>query len=90
MKYAQFRAQGRLGCPRDYEVFRGLLEPLLDRIHRQTRHVGKSPARRRRHVSRAELTALRSQLRAATEAERYEEAARLRDLIRERESQDES
>ena len=34
----EFRADGRLGCPHDYEVFRVGLEPLLQRIHRSGRH----------------------------------------------------
>src|SRR5215217_5641481 len=28
--YAHFKAQGRLGCPHDYEAFRSLLEPLVE------------------------------------------------------------
>ena len=43
LKYAAFRADGRLGCPDDYDAFRPALEPLLDRIHRGTRHQGKAP-----------------------------------------------
>jgi protein arginine kinase activator len=89
MKYAQFRAQGRLGCPHDYEVFRDLLEPLLERIHRRTRHAGKTPGQFRRAARRARLRELQSQLRQAVEGERFEEAARLRDLIREKETRDE-
>src|SRR5262249_36903990 len=34
IKYMEFRAGGRLGCPQDYDVFRGGLLPLLQRIHR--------------------------------------------------------
>ena len=45
IKYMEFRAQGRLGCPHDYDVFRAGIEPLLERIHRAVRHVGKSPRR---------------------------------------------
>ncbi|MFO0939047.1 MAG: hypothetical protein U0798_21310, partial [Gemmataceae bacterium] len=45
LKYAQFKAGGRLGCPNDYEAFRPTLEPLLDRIHRSLTHTGKVPAR---------------------------------------------
>jgi protein arginine kinase activator len=87
----EFRAEGRLGCPHDYEVFRAGLKPLLERIHRSDRHVGKSP----RHYSpnpvrETELIELRSQLRRAVEAEAYEEAARLRDLLRQKEATDES
>ena len=82
IKYAQFRAQGRLGCPEDYEVFRAALEPLLERIHRHVRHAGKAPTRHRASRQQAELAELRQQLDEAVRDERYEEAARLRDRIR--------
>ena len=87
IKYMEFRADGRLGCPHDYTVFRAGLQPLLMRIHRAERHVGKSPARRpARQTVQSEME-LRGQLRAAVDQERYEEAARLRDLLRQREAQ---
>ena len=91
IKYMEFRAQGRLGCPHDYVVFRGGLAPLLQRIHRAGKHVGKAP-RRQPHAPawQAELLEIRRQLRTAVEAEAYEEAARLRDLLREKEAADES
>ena len=91
IKYMEFRAEGRLGCPNDYEVFRAGLEPLLQRIHRAGRHVGKAPRRRPGPPAvQAELFALRRRLRAAVDAESYEEAAHLRDLIRQKEATDES
>lgn len=91
IKYMEFRAEGRLGCPHDYEVFRAGLEPLLQRIHRATRHVGKVPPHKPLSVdARNELTELRRQLRSAVSEELYEEAARLRDLIRQKEATDES
>ena len=90
MAYAQFRAQGRLGCPHDYEAFKESLIPLLERIHRQTLHVGKIPSRVRRLRREAEMLTLKQQLREAVAEERYEEAARLRDLIRTEEAADES
>jgi protein arginine kinase activator len=91
IKYMEFRAQGRLGCPHDYEVFRMGLEPLLQKIHRSARHQGKAP-HRHNHPSGhyAELVELRRQLHTAVEAEAYEEAARLRDLLRQKEATDES
>src|SRR6202045_5040736 len=49
IKYMEFRAEGRLGCPNDYEVFRVGLEPLLERIHRAGKHVGKVPRHRHRN-----------------------------------------
>ena len=42
IKYMEFKAEGRLGCPR-YDVFQSALMPLLERIHRATRHAGKQP-----------------------------------------------
>jgi len=90
IKYMEFRAQGRLGCPHDYTVFRTGLEPLLQRIHRSTRHIGKSPRRIVPPSRPAELVELRRLLQAAVEAEAYEEAARLRDLLRQKEATDES
>jgi protein arginine kinase activator len=90
IKYMEFKAEGRLGCPQDYEVFRAALAPLLQRIHRSVRHVGKTPPRAMRNAAaQAELMDLRQRLRRAVDEEAYEEAGRLRDLIREKESTDE-
>jgi protein arginine kinase activator len=89
IKYMEFRAEGRLGCPHDYTVFRSALEPLLQRIHRADKHVGKTPVRRPESQAVASEVELRRQLRAAVEAEQYEEAARLRDLLRQREATNE-
>ena len=90
IKYMEFRAQGRLGCPHDYQVFRTGLEPLLQRIHRSARHIGKAPRRLTDPAVHAELVELRRQLQTAVTAEAYEEAARLRDLLRKKEATDES
>lgn len=89
IKYMEFRAEGRLGCPKDYEVFRAGLEPLLQRIHRSLKHAGKVPRNRGRADRDAELIELRSRLGRAVDREAYEEAAQLRDLIREKEATDE-
>ena len=87
IKYMEFKAGGRLGCPHDYEVFQEALLPLLERIHRSRRHVGKVAPHARAHAAhQAELRELRQQLRRAVEEEAYEEAARLRDRIREKET----
>jgi protein arginine kinase activator len=81
--YAAFKAQGRLGCPHDYEAFRPLLEPLVERVQNNAvRHVGKVPRRHQRRVRRARRAELETHLRAAVAAERFEEAARLRDALR--------
>jgi len=81
--FKQFRSQGRLGCPHDYQVFHDELVPLLESIHNETQHIGKIP-RQIPDVSRRqyELIRLRNELKAAVQNEQYEEAARLRDQIR--------
>ena len=45
IKFVEFRNSGRLGCPHDYDEFREELMPLLENIHGETRHVGKTPRR---------------------------------------------
>ena len=90
IKYMEFRAEGRLGCPHDYTVFRAGLEPLLQRIHRAERHVGKRPLHRGSDsATLAELVELRQRLRQAVETEAFEEAAQLRDLLRQKEASNE-
>ena len=90
IKYMEFKAGGRLGCPHDYEIFQRALEPLLLKIHRARRHLGKVPPHATKSASRqAELMELRNRLRQAVESEAYEDAANLRDLIRKKESPDE-
>lgn len=83
LKFVEFRAAGRLGCPHDYDAFRDELMPLLEGIHGDTTHHGKKP-RRQPHAeaARQELAGLRKKLARAVDAEDYEEAARLRDRIK--------
>ncbi len=91
IRFMEFRAQGRLGCPHDYTVFRDGLTALLYRIHRASRHVGKTPRQKGPPPDRLiEIAQLRRQLQSAVDAEAYEEAARLRDLLRKKEATDES
>ena len=86
IKYMEFRGEGRLGCPHDYEVFARGLEPILKRVHRAVRHVGKLPPHHRENRARlADLYDLHRRLRQAIDDEQYEEAAKLRDLIRAKE-----
>lgn len=84
LTYATFKAEGRLGCGHDYDAFRPILEPLLERIHRAVVHTGKQPNSAGR-VARVQT--LRTQLAAAVAVEDYEQAARLRDLIRKQEAE---
>ena len=83
MTFKQFRSQGRLGCPHDYELFHDELIPILESIHHgETQHVGKFPPEvssdRRQHH---ELMRLRNDLQSAIDEENYELAAEIRDQI---------
>lgn len=80
--FKEFRSQGRLGCPHDYIAFQDELLPLLENIHGETQHIGKTP-KRAPHASQKQyrLIKLRNRLRSAIDEEMYEEAARLRDEI---------
>lgn len=83
IKFVEFRNTGRLGCPHDYDAFAEELNPLLENIHGETRHVGKSPRRLpQTRQNQSELSKLRRQLQTAVSQEAYEEAAKLRDQIR--------
>lgn len=89
MSYVDFRSEGRLGCPNDYEVFREAIDPLLEKVHGKVEHLGKLPSRAGESQRRQrDLMTLRRRLRKAVEREDYEEAAKLRDLIKEGESTD--
>jgi protein arginine kinase activator len=83
MKFIDFRNSGRLGCPHDYEAFKEDLAPLLENIHGDTRHCGKTPRRLpQARQTQSELVQLRKQLQQAIHKEAYEEAAQIRDSIR--------
>jgi len=82
MSYADFKRQGRLGCPRCYDAFGEKLLPLVRRIHGAVQHVGRSTRSGVKHAQ-VKMTAqrLRLELEDAIKSEDYERAARLRDEL---------
>ncbi|HPZ44411.1 MAG TPA: UvrB/UvrC motif-containing protein [Bacillota bacterium] len=83
MSEGQIMKHGLLGCGHCYTHFEEKLQPLLRRIHGNTRHTGKVPGRtggRARLVK--EIEKLKSQLKEAVSREEFERAAQLRDAIR--------
>jgi len=73
IKFVDFRNNHRLGCSRDYQVFQNELLPLLENIHGETRHVGKTPRRYpQTKKAEAELVQLRGRLKRAVDREDYE------------------
>lgn len=86
MRGSDFKKTGRLGCPRCYESFRQELQPMLAAMHRGLKHVGKVPVREQAVIEHmARMEGLKKRLEQAVANEDYEEAARVRDLIREAE-----
>ncbi len=88
LTYSEFRKRALLGCPSCYEAFEEQLSMLLKRAHEGAdRHIGKVP-----HYAGADevrqqrLLVLRRQLDHAVASEEYETAARLRDEVRQLET----
>jgi protein arginine kinase activator len=80
---ADFKKSGRLGCPECYQVFAEGLEGLLKTMHKGTRHTGKSPEALRQSRDHAErLKLLQKKLAKAVESEDFEQAAKLRDELK--------
>ncbi len=78
---------GKVGCPTCFDTFRDQLSPALHASHQATKHKGKVLSHdNTRAQLQADLQAKRGLLRSVLRAENYEEAARLRDEIRELEN----
>jgi protein arginine kinase activator len=81
--YEDFRKRGRFGCSDCYDTFAPELERLLKRIHGSLEHCGKGlVARAAAGAPSADMDELRRALDQAVCAEAYEQAAELRDRIR--------
>lgn len=81
--HADFKKSGRLGCSECYITFAEGLSGLLKTMHKGTRHVGKAPEnlRTRRDLT-TQLQSLQKKLNKAIETEDFEQAAQLRDEIK--------
>jgi protein arginine kinase activator len=87
LTYTDFKRIGRLGCGECYTAFKKFLGPLLKRIHGSTQHFGRSPAKVARPAvkKKVDLQELRNNLQKAIGMEAFEEAAKIRDQIKEME-----
>ncbi|HEY9174858.1 MAG TPA: UvrB/UvrC motif-containing protein [Verrucomicrobiae bacterium] len=80
---ADFKKAGRLGCPDCYRTFAEGLESLLKTMHKGTRHIGKVPeALRQSQDFKQRVALLQKKLAKAIEQEDFEQAAQLRDEIK--------
>ncbi|MHC4598975.1 MAG: UvrB/UvrC motif-containing protein [Planctomycetota bacterium] len=90
IRFAEFRAKGRLGCPNDYEVFHKTLVPLVEKLQGgASQHRGRVPTRLGDEITRdMMLRKLKLNLDEMIKKEDYEGAAKLRDEIRRLEEAD--
>lgn len=87
--FVEFRSQGLLGCPNDYDAFGEALASVIERAQDgHTRHTGNAPGKDvELDPNLQERFQLQRELRDAVDAEDYERAAQLRDRLAELETQ---
>lgn len=88
LTYEEFGKSGRLGCAFCYDAFGKLLMPLIKRVQRTAQHVGKVPSKAEspkppaKPVPNPDLKNLHDRLKKSIQMEAFEDAARIRDEIR--------
>ena len=97
--FTDISQSGKVGCAKCYEVFYDQLLPSIQRMHGNTRHCGKSPVGHAMQIvpgqnlalaktppsgQEEELVKLEKQLQKAIAEQAFEQAAVLRDAIREK------
>ena len=85
--FSDIAKSGKVGCAECYKTFQSDLMPYLKRVHGSTKHVGVVPNSAPIMVVNKEETVetLRMELNRLVSEERYEEAAVVRDKIKEME-----
>ena len=83
--FSDIAKTGRMGCSECYSVFKQELLPYLKRVHGSTHHIGKVPNSAPLMVKpeKETIDSLRMELNRLVSAEKYEEAAVIRDKIKE-------
>ena len=85
----KIRKTGRLGCPECYHSFRDTFAQSLDAMHRGIVHCGKTPSTvaSERNAFMTNLLKLQKKLEKHIKNEEYEEAAKVRDNIKDLKSE---
>lgn len=88
--FSDIAKNGKVGCSECYTAFYDQLLPYLKRVHGSTKHVGKIPNNAPLMVKPQTETVevLRSELSRLVAEEKYEQAAVIRDKIKEMEEKD--
>lgn len=80
---------GKLGCVECYNAFRQSLIPIIKGVHGRETHIGKVPQRSGKDIRlKQEISQLKKKLSDLVAGEEFEEAAKVRDQIKELESKE--
>ena len=83
LTFKEFKRQGKLGCNQCYQVFKEDLLPLFRKIHGSVQHIGKCPKKAEEDLAiEQRIKELRERLARAVKLEEYEEAASIRDALK--------
>lgn len=75
---------GKVGCPDCYDVFYDKMLPLIERIHGNTTHKGKSVSLKFPELTKnKEIESLKKELKELIKKQEFEKAAQIRDRIKE-------
>ena len=95
ISFEEITKSGEVGCADCYQFFRGRLTPTIEKLHGKAGHLGKVPRRKQEEQKPVEkeqepnpLAKLKEELARAIEAQEFEQAAVLRDKIKEMEGEE--
>lgn len=95
IQFEEIAKNGKVGCEDCYRFFRSRLTPTIEKLHGKAGHVGKTPrnlpkppsVEKKEEPKKDILESLKEQLQAAIENQEFEQAAVLRDKIKELEGE---
>lgn len=83
LTFREFAANGMAGCPKCYETFAKELEPTITRVHGNSLHSGRVPAKFREKADmKKKIELLETEQKNAIRDENYERAAEIRDELK--------
>ncbi len=83
MDLKNIKKLGKMGCPNCYREFKNILLPIIKAIHKNIEHRGKIPENTTGQIKlEKSIRDLRNRLKREIFIENFEEAARIRDEIR--------
>lgn len=81
--FSDIVSNGKVGCAKCYETFRGELDRTIRSIHGNVKHKGRAAGpEKEKNDKKAKIASLREELGSAVKAEDFERAAKLRDEIK--------